>query len=102
MRRTVQHDEVGNLPSKGRFLASLGLSLVSVLTPLSGRSSVSLPPVPRDNNGKLCGLSGEPVETSQRSAADDDTDRLVRRPFERAPFLYDLRVFARHSGNYRQ
>ena len=76
VRRTVQDDEVGNLPSKGRLLASLGLSLVSVLTPLRGRSSISLSPVPRDDNGKLRGLSREPVETSQRSAANDDPDRL--------------------------
>ena len=97
MRRTVQHDEVSNLPSKGRLLASVSLSLVSVLNRLRGRSSVSLSPVPGDDNGKLRGLSGESVETSQRSAANDDTDRLSRRRLERALFLYGLRVFARHN-----
>ena len=76
MRRTVQHDEVGNLPSKGRLLASVSLSLVSILNRLGGRASVSLSPVPRDDNWKLCGLSGEPVEPSLRSTANHDTDRL--------------------------
>ena len=97
VRRTVQHDEVSNLPRKGRLLASVSLSLVSVLNRLGGRSSVSLSPVPRDDNGKLRGLSSESVETSQRSAANDDTDRLSRRRLERALFLYGLRVFARHN-----
>ena len=60
IRRTVQHDEVGNLPSKGRLLASVSLSLVNILNRLGGRSSISLSPVPRDDNWKLCGLSGEP------------------------------------------
>ena len=76
IRRTVQHDEVGNLPSKGRLLASVSLSLVSFLNRLGGRSSVSLSPVPRDDNWKLCGLSGESVEPSLRSTTNDDTDRL--------------------------
>ena len=97
MRRTVQHDEVSNLPSKGRLLASVSLSLVSVLNRLEGRSSVSLSPVPRDDNGKLRGLSSESVEPSQGSAANDDTDRLSRRRLERALFLYGFRVFARHN-----
>ena len=97
MRHTVQHDEVSNLPSKGRLLASVSLSLVSVLNGLGGRSSVSLSPVPRDDNGKLRGLSGESVETSQRSTANNDPDRLSRRRLERALFLYGLRVFARHT-----
>ena len=76
IKRAVQHDEVGNLPSKGRLLASVSLSLVSILNRLGGRSSVSLSPVPRDDNGKPRGLSDEPVETSLRSPANDDTDRL--------------------------
>ena len=76
MRRMVQHDEVGNLPSKGRLLASLGLSLVSFLNRLRGRPSVSLAPVPGHDNGKPRGLSGESVETSLRSTANDDPDRL--------------------------
>lgn len=76
MRRTVQHDEVGDVPRKGRLLASLGLSLVSFFNRLRGCSSVSLSPVPRDDNGKLRGLSGESVEPSLRSTANDDTDRL--------------------------
>jgi len=97
VRRTVQHDEVSNLPSKGRLLASVSLSLVSVLTRLRGRSSVSLSPVPRDDNRKLHGLSSESIETSQRSAANDDTDRFSRRWLERALFFYGLCVFARHS-----
>ena len=97
MRRTVQHDEVSNLPSKGWLLASVSLSLVSVLNRLGGRSSVSMSPVPRNDNGKFRGLSSESVETPQRSAADDDTDRLLRPRLERALFLYGLRVFARHT-----
>jgi len=76
VRRTVQDDEVSNLPSKGRLLASVSLSVVSVLNWLEGRSSVSLSPVPRDDNGKLRGLSRESVEPSQRSATNDDTDGL--------------------------
>jgi hypothetical protein len=76
VRRRVQHDEVSHLPSKGRLLASVSLSLVSVLNRLGGRSSVSLSPVPRDDNGKFRGLSTDSVEPSQRSAANDDTDRL--------------------------
>ena len=98
MRRAVQHDEVGNLPRKGRLLASVSLSLVSVLNRLGGRSSVSLSLVPRDDNGKPRGLSGEPVETSQRSAANDDTNRLSRRRLERALFLCGFCVFARHNS----
>ena len=102
MRRTVQHDEVSNLPNKGRLPASVSLSLVSVLTRLRGRSSVSLSPVPRDDNRKLHGLSSESIETSQRSAANDDTNRLSRRRLERAVFLCGLRVFARHNRLIRQ
>jgi hypothetical protein len=71
LRGTVQHDEVSDFPSKGRLLASLGLSLVSFLT-------VRLPPVPRDDNGKLRCFSRESVETSQSPTADDDTNRLLR------------------------
>ena len=76
MRRTVQDDEVSDLPSKGRLLASVSLSVVSVLNWLEGRSSVSLSPVPRDDNGKFRGLSTDSVEPSQRSATNDDTDGL--------------------------
>ena len=36
VRRTVQHDEVSNLPRKGRLLASVSLSLVGVLNRLRG------------------------------------------------------------------
>jgi hypothetical protein len=97
-RRTVQDNEVGSLPRKGRLLTSLGLSLVSVPTLLRGLSSVCLPPVPRDDHRKFRGFSREFVEPSQRSAANDDTNRLLRRCFGRAPFLYGLGVFARHSG----
>ena len=102
VRRTVQHDEVGNLPRKGRLLASLGLSLVSVVTPLRGRSSVSLPPVPGDDNGKLSGLPREPVEASQRSAADDDTDRLLRRRFGRCAVSQRSSCVCASQRNYRQ
>ena len=76
VRRTVQHHEVGSLPCKGWLLAPVSLSLVRVLNRLGGPSSVSLSPVPRDDNGKPRGLSDEPVETSLRSPANDDTDRL--------------------------
>jgi len=97
VRRAVQHDEVGGLPCKGWLLAARSLALVSFFHQLSGRSSVFLSPVPRDDNGKLRGLSGESVETSQRSAAHDDTNRLSRRQLERALFLCGLRVFARQN-----
>jgi hypothetical protein len=78
LRGTVQHDEVSDFPRKGRLFASLGLSLVSFLTLARGRSSVRLPPVPGDDNGKLRCLSRELVETPQSSMADDDTNRLLR------------------------
>ena len=97
VRRTVQHDEVGSLPSKRRLLASVSLPLVSVLNRLGERSSVSLSLVPRDDNGKPGSLSGESVETSQRSAANDDTNRLSRRQLDKALFLCGFRVFARHN-----
>jgi hypothetical protein len=95
--RTVQHDEVSNLPSKGRLLASVSLSLISVLNRLGGRSPVSLSLVPRDDNGKPRGLSGESVESSQRSAANDDTNRLSRRQLETALLVCGFRMFARHN-----
>jgi len=75
-RRTVQHDEVGDLPRKGWLLASLGIALVSVFTRLRGRSSLSLSPIPRDDNGKPSRLLRQPLETLQRFAANDDTDRF--------------------------
>ena len=96
MRRTIQHDEFSNLPSEGRLLAPLGLLLVSRLAPLGRRSSVNLPPVPRDDYGKASGLSRERVEASQRATADDDTDRLWRWRFRAPSFLSSLRVFAPH------
>jgi len=96
VRRTIQHDEFSNLPSEGRLLAPLGLLLVSRLAPLGRRSSVNLPPVPRDDYGKASGLSRERVEASQRATADDDTDRLWRWRFRAPSFLSSLRVFAPH------
>ena len=77
MRRLVQHDEVGSLPGKGRLLAPVGLSLVSLPNQLSGRPPVALAPVPGDDNGKPRGFLSKSVETALRSAANDDADRLV-------------------------
>ena len=97
MRRMVQHDEVGSLPGKRRLLASLGLSLVSPLNRPRGRPPVALAPVPRDDNGKPRGLLGESFETTQRSTANDDADRLSCRRLDRALFLCGLCVLARHG-----
>lgn len=62
VRRGAQYDEVGNLPGKGWLLASLGLAPVSFLKLLRRRSSISLAPVPRDDNGELRRLSSESLK----------------------------------------
>lgn len=76
MRRAVQHDEVGNLPGERWLLASLGRALVSVRNRLRGRPSVCLSAVPTDDSGKFRGPLRKSLKTSQRSATNNDPDRL--------------------------